>query len=829
MGCFWEKRGFQKLKKSEATGEALDETLTSLIEHFEHVTNKDIKQSLLAEISKKISFRSLQRMVKEPVTLYEYRQAKKKLKLKGVFGSKLRKKQFKTKMVVRDRDITHFTTFVLQKHTRDMAWGTKYIKFSNGEKIKVGNSVLEAVKSAIIRDYKKVSSEFNLGCEPEDRIRIFTTRTYLKWMKAVRWTRSAALAGLDSYSATGFDAIETVDRIIDQLDTMAVTKNELKANMQILKRFLKFDFKSSIEDCSSGCGFHCDSFALSQNSSSGCNLDQKPRLKKKDDEKHFSGSKMEFVEECACIDHASICSGCKNQVDIFARIREILLNMNNRWLLHKFEIAIKDINEYKKHIVRAIHQDKAKTVAMEKLSQHEALILFDFAMKFLPQKYREAQSDFFAKKGLSWHVMVCLWKTESGEVNLKTMAYLMGNIKQDWFCALSNIESFIKYMKTKVLVDLKVVHLRADNAGYYHNPALILGLPAVSKATGVLIQTFNTSEPGYGKDICDRKIAVFRSKIREYQMTRQNVTDEHEMKAALVHNGGVRGSVIAIARLDRANEDKFKPKIKIDNVTSMNNFEFTEDGQITVHRQYKIGCGKKYQLEEILDGSTGMKIDGGYFEGEDDNLLMTTRDSKQGMNYPCPVSNCILTFSNEEDMMKHNEEGDHSRGEFHHLNRSVDDRVKIAWIQGLSGKVETRKSGLRGKMTGESLETFDENSVFVPKKGWALFERAVPTRLNFEARSYLVDLFEAGKTNRNHRVSPEEAELKLRDKFPTKEETWLSVKQIKSLFSRLANPERTETNEDELVLAYNNADAEQVISATNKEALKMKKKKKKTN
>ena len=132
-------------------------------------------------------------------------------------------------------------------------------------------------------------------------------------------------------------------------------------------------------------------------------------------------------------------------------------------------------------------------------------------------------------------------------------------------------------------------------------------------------------------------------------------------------------------------------------------------------------------------------------------------------------------------------------------------------------------------MTRESLERFEENSVFVPKKGWALFEQAVPTRLNFEARSYLVDLFEAGKTNRNHRVSPEEAELKLRDKFPTKEETWLSVKQIKSLFSRLANPERTETNEDELVLAYNNADAEQVISATNKEVLKMKKKKKKSN
>ena len=66
---------------------------------------------------------------------------------------------------------------------QDMAWGTKYIKFSSGEKVKVGNSVLEAVKTAIIRDYKKVSVKSNLESEPEERICIFSKNTYLKWMR----------------------------------------------------------------------------------------------------------------------------------------------------------------------------------------------------------------------------------------------------------------------------------------------------------------------------------------------------------------------------------------------------------------------------------------------------------------------------------------------------------------------------------------------------------------------------------------------------------------------------------------------------------------------
>ena len=40
------------------------------------------------------------------------------------------------------------------------------------------------------------------------------------------------------------------------------------------------------------------------------------------------------------------------------------------------------------------------------------------------------------------------------------------------------------------------------------------------------------------QDICDRKIGLLKSKIREYQMTRKDVTDEHEMKSALTHDGG---------------------------------------------------------------------------------------------------------------------------------------------------------------------------------------------------------------------------------------------------------------------------------------------------
>ena len=107
----------------------------------------------------------------------------------------------------------------------------------------------------------------------------------------------------------------------------------------------------------------------------------------------------DFSEKCSCSGHELICAGCSNQAEVFGKMKDILDTMGDKWQLHKFGLAIKDVLDYKKHLLRAIHQDRSKTEIIEGLSPETALIIFDFAMKFLPVKYREAQKDFFGKKG----------------------------------------------------------------------------------------------------------------------------------------------------------------------------------------------------------------------------------------------------------------------------------------------------------------------------------------------------------------------------------------------------------------------------------------------
>lgn len=64
-----------------------------------------------------------------------------------------------------------------------MAWGVKVVRFDCGTKVKIGNAVLEALHSSIIRDYLTTVREHNRGCNPAEKIRVFGERTYRRWLK----------------------------------------------------------------------------------------------------------------------------------------------------------------------------------------------------------------------------------------------------------------------------------------------------------------------------------------------------------------------------------------------------------------------------------------------------------------------------------------------------------------------------------------------------------------------------------------------------------------------------------------------------------------------
>ena len=79
--------------------------------------------------------------------------------------------------------------------------------------------------------------------------------------------------------------------------------------------------------------------------------------------------------------------------------------------------AASKIFEWKALVLRAQNQDQIKHQILNSLKEDEAFIVDDWAMKVTAVKFREKQAEWFAKRGINWHVSsVIMRRDESLEV-----------------------------------------------------------------------------------------------------------------------------------------------------------------------------------------------------------------------------------------------------------------------------------------------------------------------------------------------------------------------------------------------------------------------------
>jgi hypothetical protein len=99
------------------------------------------------------------------------------------------------------------------------------------------------------------------------------------------------------------------------------------------------------------------------------------------------------------------------------------------------------------------------------------LITQDWAMKFLPQKYRETQADWFAKRGISWHISVIVRKLE-GKLQHQAFVHIVTNTSQDNTTIVEILRHTLRELK-KENPDILSAFLRQNNAGCYHNTKVL--------------------------------------------------------------------------------------------------------------------------------------------------------------------------------------------------------------------------------------------------------------------------------------------------------------------------------------------------------------------
>lgn len=462
----------------------------------------------------------------------------------------------------------------------------------------------------------------------------------------------------------------------------------------------------------------------------------------------------------------------------------------------------RNVEAWKAHLLRSVNQDEARLDVLNGLEEKEVLVVLDWAMKFLPRKYRESQADWYGKRGIPWHISVATRKCH-GEMEVLKMIHVFQSCSQDSIAVLAVMEDVIKHLKD-AMPGLKSISFRQDNAGCYHSAVTILGLQQLASQHNVAVR-MDFSDPQGGKGACDRKAATVKSHMRAFLNSGNDIETAEQMKTAIESDGGIRGVRVILCALDCPQQVS---KFKWEGVSFVNNIVYEKNG-MKVWRAYGIGNGKclpwsdfedldKFSLPHIkvikdashpkepfgpikarksTEGSSASALPDPEYEDSD----LEEHDSPGGL-FVCPEEGCIKAFQRYSSFQNHLDVGKHK----YVLERETFlDKAMVQYAE----KLEQGASSLESPL----FESASTTPAVAPlSQGWALkFAATSRRRLTKEQKKYLAGLFTIGERT-GRKSNPNEVSKSMRKaRSPEgyllfQAEDYLSPKQITSFFSRLA-------------------------------------------
>ena len=396
-------------------------------------------------------------------------------------------------------------------------------------------------------------------------------------------------------------------------------------------------------------------------------------------------------------DHAH-CDSCDRCLLVSSVVREIEEGLatarcsdnEKEELAFVISQAKQSIEGWKAHLLRSVNQDECRLDIVSSLNASSILLVLDWAMKYLPRKYRESQSDWFGKRGISWHVAVAI-KSNSGEMEMMTFIHIFESAAaQDSSSVLAILNDVFSQLKT-IMPELQTVYIRNDNAGCYHCSQTLIIAPQIAKRHGLQISRIDFSEPQGGKGACDRKAATIKSHMAKYLNSGHDIETAAQMKEAIESSRGVRGVTVKLCSPPNVPSNK---SFKWEKVSFVSNLYYEQEG-IRTWRAYDIGPGKgipwtKFDVPEqselptmeirpstsdtiasfvpVRPRRTGGQTPVTEVEGNSDCEDESSNESSAHVDaanncrlFTCSEEGCVKTFKRHSSLVKHLERGKHKR------------------------------------------------------------------------------------------------------------------------------------------------------------------------
>lgn len=742
-----------------------DEQETSSFSEFKDVVDSYKKtetwqqgRQVLSVLASRMSFKDVLSLLPE-VTPHLYYAARSHAKIIGAALPVPERVIFRQRIDPQKLDV--FLDYITSSNVvRDLPYGEKKLKLSDGTVQNMPN-IVRCMGSA------DIIAQFKAYCKENDLTPLGDSTMYRILSECGAKVRTS-LEGLDYFVAEGGRAFVTLQNVLDKLFQYEVitlgTYKDYQALLFQSKQYLRTDFKIHLS-MESEVPDHCIPHALSDTKDPA------------------------FAKKCKHT-HNMVCESCEQLKEMMKSFEKIFLTatvdekedeMND--LQFRVQQSIKSIVALKKHIIRCKNQDLAKAHLFDYMPTNEVLLVCDWAMKYLPRKFREDQCDWFAKRGIPWHICMAFCRRDDGSIGSLGFAHLFANqISQDSQVTASIIKDVMKHVKDVTEQDDVKFHLWSDNAGCYKSTEMLSQL-----FHSGLVKSFNFCESQNGKGPCDRTAATIKSGIKRYVNQGHDVLTAHAMKEAIDKSTkNVKFQVYVV-------EDYLSKKSScraIPSITSYSNFTFSPNG-ITAWRAYQIGEGKLIPSSTITVNTelNPVQLVNPAEVIPNFHSLLNKKESQEDV-FTCTNEGCSQTFATSQHLSNHLMFGK-CNYQFHCQSSNGCDITKKLYMEKMSKSFAKNFSiSSDGQVeVGSNLETMLE-------QGWALKDDRRNKRFNENQKSFLKEKFDVGlRTGRKedpYIVAEEMLTVKNIDgqrRFSYDE--ILTVTQVTSFFSRMNRKSNT--------------------------------------
>ncbi|GMR57033.1 hypothetical protein PMAYCL1PPCAC_27228, partial [Pristionchus mayeri] len=349
-------------------------------------------------------------------------------------------------------------TFV--QSTLNAPYGTREVKDSMGKWISIPNTIRKLRIGELYSTYKKELIDYKEGDM------LIPKTTARKIAKVCAAERRKSLHGVDIIIA---DATAAFDRAVIAIENMLVKNwiskylhDSLRSMMLASSQYLCTDYFIHVKEYST-IGDHCWSFALSDPDDLAFQMDC---IKPKSPWSHS---------------HTRVCHQCENVHVWFADMRETLNELlkkhkEDKNFRHEIEMMMRDLNDWvikieklKAHQLRVAKSEYDRQQIVSGLKPGECILTLDFIMKLLPLNPRESTSDWYALRGMPWHMgNALMW--EKGDLWQHHFVTIIKGEREDSAMVTAIIRSIFYQLRRR---GISRVFLRSDQAGPYKSSSTI--------------------------------------------------------------------------------------------------------------------------------------------------------------------------------------------------------------------------------------------------------------------------------------------------------------------------------------------------------------------